>query len=184
MTEQLVEVINELKAATSFDELEAIDSLVNEATPDLAAMDEYRAAFDDAEASLNGPATEEVVTEDLPDDVEQLKAMVRNLQATSYGFVRDHVAAKRKTERVRAGVSFRVHRRDVHFTQPQAEVIAQAIIATGKQEISEADLFVLLYKLREARVLGGTQTPIKIFRYYMAEGTMGYKARGFLSKVG
>jgi hypothetical protein len=185
MREKLTAVVEELQNCKSLDELFKIDDLV---VDDPIAMEaEYREAFDAAEAFLNAQEAPVVVEEVLPETVAELQALVRQLQARpEYLLVADHVEElkKQKKENPRPTVSYQVLRRDVQFTQPQAQAIADGIIATGKRELTESEVYKLIWRLRNEGLLGGGQSPVRIFKWYLGESTIGYKARGFLKKLG
>jgi hypothetical protein len=187
---KLQEVVDIMKSCKSVEELYRVDELANEADVELELVvdPEYRRAFDEMEVLLDsGKSTvvQEVVEEVLPEDVDELKALVRKLRELNLSTESAEAPAKvQKKQRIRAGVSFRVLRKDVEFSQPQAMAIARGIVETGKRELSEREIFELVHELRRTRKLGGGQDPMHIFRYYLAEGTIGYKARRFLEQVG
>jgi tRNA nucleotidyltransferase/poly(A) polymerase len=180
---KLQEVVDIMKSCKSVEELYRVDELANEADVELELVvdPEYRRAFDEMEVLLD----QEVVEETLPEDVDELKALVRKLRELNLSTESAEAPAKvQKKQRIRAGVSFLVLRKDVEFSQPQAMAIARGIVETGKRELSEREIFELVHELRRTRKLGGGQDPMHIFRYYLAEGTIGYKARRFLEQVG
>jgi len=186
------EAVTQITNAQNLGELSKLDDLFNEADPDLAVVgsEEYRQAFDAAERSLNMVEVEPVVEVQpiqLPTDVSELQKMVLELQAkVSAG---PSVKPAARGVQVRAGVSYKILRTSDAgtYTQAQARVILgliQGFALENKTDvITEAQVAELVDQARAKGFLGGHQPPMRVFRYYMSESMLGYKARGFLSKV-
>lgn len=182
-TEQtlLTQVLDELRNCKTLDELLAVDTAC-ESAEDVISAPEYRATFDEVEARLKAPATTIQITVEqaLPDDVEQLKAIIRNLQVQA-------PTNKVSTEiRIREGVSYTVNPKAVmpQKMPPQQAAIHRAIIGAGKVSLTEAEVKSLCDTARQTGALGGKQEPTHIFRYYFGIKDDGFRARGFLTKVG
>lgn len=177
----LNQVLDELRNCTTVAELIAVDTAC-ESAEEVTSSDEYRATFDEVEARLKAPApTIEIpVEQELPDDVEQLKTIIRNLQSRVK-------APKPPTDvRVREGVSYVVNPKAVmpQKMPPQQAAIHRIIVGAGKASLTEAEVKFLCDTARAGGQLGGKQEPTHIFRYYFGIKDDGFRARGFLTKVG
>lgn len=177
----LVQVLDELRNCKTLDELLAVDTAC-EGAEDVTSSAEYRATFDEVEARLKAPApTIEIPVEQaLPDDVEQLKALVRSLQSQV------KVPKPPTDVRVREGVSYTVNPKAVmpQKMPPQQAAIYRAIVDADKVSLTEAEVKSLCDTARQTGALGGKQEPTHIFRYYFGIKDEGFRALGFLTKIG
>lgn len=175
-TEFVNEVSNELREAKSLKELYLLVDVARTTSPEIVVTDDFKRVFDEVESNLS---VGEVTPPDFSGEtlLEQMRA-VKSQQPR---------VAKVPRTKIRDYVRFAVNKHVRPWTlPPQAQAIVVGILETGKELITESEMYDLVVRLRAEGKLGGGQPPMHVFRYYLTckNSPEGFKERQFLTQLG
>lgn len=171
--EAVLEILGEVRDAQSLKELYIVRDTIAMVSPEICDLDDFKKVFDETETKFSEVDLGELPTESLLDRIRAAKGQVVVGRAEAKVTVRPHVH-----------YVVNRHARLWKMT-PQAMAIVVGILETGKEVVTEPEMYELCMRLRAEGKLGGAQHPFgKVFRYYLAEGENGFKTHGFLTKRG
>lgn len=171
--EAVLEVLGEVRESQSLKELYIYRDCLMKVSPEICDLDDFKKVFDETETKFSEVDLGELPTESLLDRIREAKGQVAVGRAEAKVTVRPHVR-----------YVVNRHARLWKMT-PQAMALVIGILETGKEVVTEPEMYELCMRLRAEGKLGGAQHPFgKVFRYYLAEGENGFKTHGFLTKLG
>jgi hypothetical protein len=166
------EVCQELRACSSYTELEVLDTLVQDTGVEIS--DEYRREFDKVERRLKAGLCSVVDEEEERSEIDAVKREIFGGKSAA--------AARKKSRRYSVQPSA-----SLEGLPKQAQVIGEGLLASSELSklavVSEDDLVVLAESLKSSGKLATGQEAARVLKFYLSEDRKGLITCGLLTRV-